>query len=543
MRKHFYIVSTVALLILLLLSTLWPLFTWLFLVVLFLTLLGYYDIFQTRHTLWRNFPVIAHIRWLLEGMRVPIQQYFVESDTGGAPTNRMFRSVVYQRAKRELDTLPLGTRVDVYRTGYEWMDHSLGATPTAENHALPRIMIGGPECTQPYSSSLLNISAMSFGALSSNAIEALNRGAQAGQFAHNTGEGSISPAHRRGHGALIWQIGTGYFGCRDNNGRFSPEKFQEHVQDDPVKMIEIKLSQGAKPGHGGILPAEKNTPEIAAIRGLRAFERVDSPATHTAFSNPIEMMHFIQQLRELARGKPVGIKLCLGRRSEFVGLCKAMVLTGVKPDFITVDGGEGGTGAAPLEFSNSVGFPLREGLAFIADCLTGFGLRNDIRIIASGKILTGFHIIKNLALGADICQSARGMMMALGCIQALQCNKNTCPTGIATQDPELSKSLNIEDKAQRVANYHAETLKSVQELLAAAGIQHLEALNRSHIHRRISATTIARYDEIYPYVEKGSMLAPPYPERYRMALSEGSAEYFVSKTPTVQVEDALKQTS
>jgi len=367
---------------------------------------------------------------------------------------------------------------------------------------------------------------MSFGALSQNAILALNRGAKAGGFYHNTGEGGISPYHLEPGGDLVWQIGTGYFGCRDARGHFDPEAFRDKSGWSAVKMIELKLSQGAKPGHGGILPADKNSNEIARIRAVEPGTQVDSPPRHSAFGTPIEMMQFIQQLRELSDGKPVGFKLALGRESEFVALCKAMVETGISPDFITVDGGEGGTGAAPLEYTNSVGMPLREALAFVENCLIGFDLRNDIRLIASGKILTGFHLIKHLALGADICNSARGMMLALGCVQSLTCNSNRCPTGVATQNPLLYRGLVVEDKATRVAQFHAKTLAATADLLGSTGMTHSRLLNRTHVHRRVSQAEVKRYDQIFPYIPRGSLRSDDLPEGFKVYMKEAVATSF-----------------
>ncbi len=541
MRMKFIKYSIISCCIVTSISLYWSPVLWVFTIIVPLVICGIYDMFQTRHALWSNFPVVGRGRWIMEALRPPFHQYFIETETEGGPINRMFRTVVYQRAKRALDTVPFGTKVDVYRVGYEWMDHSLGALHDKDlDHDL-RVMIGGPDCTQPYRASLFNISAMSFGALSNNAILALNGGARIGGFAHNTGEGSISSYHLEKGGDLIWQIGTGYFGCRTKEGTFSEELFRENSTIDNVMMIEIKLSQGAKPGHGGILPAHKNTPEIAAIRNVEPYTQVDSPPTHTTFSTPREMIYFINKLRELSGGKPIGFKLCIGRRSEFVAICKAMVETGIKPDFITVDGGEGGTGAAPLEYTNSVGMPLREGLAFVIDCLMGFDLKKDIRIIASGKVLSGFHLVKNLALGADLCSSARAMMFALGCIQALECNNNTCPTGVATQDPNFTKGLIVSDKEQRVANYHAETVKSVVELLAASGLDSPGKLNRSHIHRRVSATKILRYDELFPYVATGSLLSPPYPDRFDQEMQESTADSFAPGSCIGFVDGELKR--
>ena len=539
MQQGFMICSGVSVVLVFILSLIWQPFLWLLLPVLFLVGIGFYDMWQVKHTIWRNFPVIGRGRMLIEILRPPVQQYFVESETDGKPVSRMFRSLVYQRAKNALDTNPFGTKVDVYRIGYEWMDHSLAAISHGPESPNLRTRVGGPDCTKPYQASLLNISAMSFGALSNNAIMALNGGAKFGEFAHNTGEGGLSPYHLEKGGDIIWQIGTGYFGCRNQDGSFSEESFAEKSCLDVVKMIEIKLSQGAKPGHGGILPATKNTEEIAKIRGVEPGTQVDSPPSHTAFSNPIELMEFVRTLRELSGGKPVGFKLCVGRKSEVVALCKAMILTGIKPDFITVDGGEGGTGAAPLEYSNSVGMPLRDALAFVIDCLMGFDLKKDIKVAASGMMFSGFQLIKNLALGADMCYSARGMMLALGCIQALECNNNKCPTGIATQNPKFVKGLVVEDKIPRVANYHKQSIKSVSELLAAAGFERAGQLNRSHINRRVNATTTQRYDEVFPYLPTGSLLTEPYPERFASFMEEATERCFSPDHCVVSFGDSM----
>jgi len=526
MRKRFYLLATLSLILAAALTWLWFPAIWLLVVVICLVMVGIYDILQSRHTILRNFPVAGHGRWIMEWLRPMMYQYFVESDIDGVPVNRMFRSVVYQRAKGTLDTVPLGTKIDTYRAGYEWMDHSLKALKASDLDQDPRVLIGGPACKQPYRASILNISAMSFGALSKHAILALNGGAKIGGFAHNTGEGGLSEHHREPGGDLIWQIGTGYFGCRDEAGHFSEHQFREKATLTNVKMVEIKLSQGAKPGHGGILPSIKNTPEIAAIRGVQPYTTVDSPPTHSAFSTPLEMMKFIQRLRELSDCKPIGFKLCVGRKSEFVALCKAMLQTGINPDFITVDGGEGGTGAAPLEYTNSVGSPLREGLAFVIDILIGFDLKKDIRVIASGRVFSGFHIVRLLAQGADLCNSARGMMLALGCIQSLECNKNTCPTGVATQNPALYRGLNVPDKRQRVANFHSETVQAVVELIAAAGLTKPSQLERCHIQRRVNAEQVRCYDEIYPTMQTGCLLHAPYPERFEKFMALARAESF-----------------
>ena len=526
MRKLFPYYAALAILVVLVGAYFFPWFIYALVIVVPLILVGTYDMFQTKHAVRRTFPLVGRGRWFMEWLRPFFRQYFFESETDGAPVNRMFRGIIYQRAKGDLDTTPYGTKIDTARIGYEWMGHSIAAHHLHESETSPRITIGGSDCKQPYDASVLNISAMSFGALSHNAIRSLNRGAKLGGFSHNTGEGGLSPYHLENGGDIVWQIGTGYFGCRDKNGNFNPEKFAERAAQDAVKMIEIKMSQGAKPGHGGILPASKNTPEIAKIRDVEPHTTVDSPPEHKAFSTPREMMHFIHTLRELSKGKPIGFKLAVGRTSEIFALCKAMVETGIKPDFITVDGGEGGTGAAPLEYTNSVGMPLRDALALLVDALMGFDLKKEIKVIASGKVFTGFHAVKNLALGADACNSARGMMIALGCIQSLECNTNHCPTGVATQREDLAAGIVVTDKAQRVARFHKETVKSVAELCGSAGLNHPAELNRSHIYRRISQTAIARYDQIFPYIKTGCFLGDDIPHRYALEYAESSADTF-----------------
>ena len=499
---------------------------WILAGVVPLVLLGVYDMAQTRHAIWRNYPVVGHLRWLMEWLRPYVRQYFIESDTDGMPINRMFRSIVYQRAKNARDTLPYGTRVDTYRDGYEWMAHSLGAIEVTEVDPDLRVMIGGPQCRHPYRASIFNISALSFGALSPNAIRALNAGARLRGFAHNTGEGGISPYHLEG-GDLVWQIGTGYFGCRDRHGRFDPVRFRDQARLPAVKMIDLKLSQGAKPGHGGILPAAKNTPEVARIRGVPPGIEIVSPATHHTFDSPLGLLEFLARLRELADGKPVGFKLAIGEKHEFVAICKAMVESGIYPDFVTVDGGEGGSGAAPLEYSNSVGMPLREALAFVVDCLVGYGLKRHVRVIASGKILSAFHLIKNLALGADACNSARGMMLALGCVHSLSCNTNRCPTGVATQNPALYRGLVVADKARRVANYHAKTMHAVADLLTSAGLRHPCELTRHHIYRRIDQAHIRRYDEIFPPLPEGCLREGQVPPHLAQAVARARPDSFL----------------
>jgi len=517
-REQFILLSIILTISIVVIAQFWQPALWSFIIIAPLILMGIFDIVQTKHTIRRNFPLLGRFRYVLESVRPEIMQYFVETDTQGRPLNRIFRSLIYQRAKKENDTTPFGTQMNVYRSGYEWMDHSMYAKNSPkEIGEFPRLLIGGTECKQPYASSLLNISAMSFGSLSKNAVMALNKGAKIGSFAHNTGEGGLSPYHLKYQGDLIWQIGTGYFGCRDDYGNFNNESFKEGAVKPQVKMIEIKLSQGAKPGHGGILPASKNTVEISNIRHIIPHVDVHSPPAHSAFSNPVEFMHFIKKLRDLSGGKPIGFKLCVGKKQEFIEICNTMISTGIKPDFITVDGGEGGTGAAPVEFSNSMGMPLREGLVFVHDTLVGFGLKKEIKVIAAGKIITGFHMARAIALGADGCNSARAMMMAIGCIQALECNNNTCPVGVATQNKSLMKGLVVEDKAVRAANYHEETIHSFLELIAASGLESPQEIKRKHINKRIGMYNVAKYEEIYPYLKEGCLLSEStIPDDFKM---------------------------
>jgi len=526
MRRVFVLVSTGVVAALAGVSFFWPQVGWSFVVVLPLVIRGYVDMFQRRQAVRRNFPLLGNLRYLFELIRPEINQYFVESDTDGKPFDRDTRSLVYQRAKREPDTVPFGTKHDVNAVGYEWLNHSL--SPVHADPSTLRIKVGGPQCTQPYSASIFNVSAMSYGSLSKNAVLALNGGAKLGHFAHDTGEGGLSPYHLEPGGDLVWQIGTGYFSARTLDGKFSPERFQENAQRPQVKTIEIKLSQGAKPGHGGILPAAKVTPEIAAIRGVEVGKDVLSPPAHSAFSTPIGLLEFVQQLRELSGGKPVGFKLCVGKPREFLAICKAMKVTGITPDFITVDGGEGGTGAAPLEFSNSMGSPLREALIFVHNALTGFAVREHVRVFCSGRIVTGTDVVSRLATGADACNSARAMMMALGCIQALRCNTNQCPTGVATQDPSLMIGLDVSDKTTRVANYHRETVKTVAELIGAMGIAHTRDLKPWHIMRRTGFSEIRNYSELFEFIEQGSLLSSIVPQGFARPLAAARAETFAS---------------
>lgn len=455
---------------------------------------GIYDIFQKKHTILRNFPVFGHFRYLLEGIAPEIHQYFIESGTDGKPLNRNQRAYIYSRSKQQNPMHPFGTEIDLQKDNETWMRHSM--YPTSVKSEQPRVLIGGKDCKQPYSASLLNVSAMSYGSLSKNAVSALNIGAREGAFYHNTGEGSISEFHL--HGAdIVYQLGTGYFGSRDETGNFSPDKFKVQANKPEVKMIEIKLSQGAKPGHGGVLPAAKNSVEIAAIRGVEPHTTIVSPSHHTAFSNSKELLLFVKKLRELSFGKPVGFKLCVGDKAEFISICEQMVATGIQPDFITVDGAEGGTGAAPIDFSDHVGMPWENGLVFVVDALNEYGLKKDIKVITSTKIITGFDVFKALCLGADLCNSARGMMISIGCIQALKCHTNQCPAGVATNKPGKVRGLVVEQKWKRVRNYHDAAIHDFKELFAASGCPDISQLNRSYIFKQINNKEVC-FEDLHP---------------------------------------------
>lgn len=497
-------------------------------VLLFLGLavLGWRDTRQTRHSVLRNYPVIGHLRFLLEFIRPEIRQYFIEGDNEAAPFSRQQRSLVYQRAKGEQDKRPFGTQIDVHEPGYEWINHSLRPTTLATHDF--RVLIG-EGLAQPYSASVFNISAMSFGALSANAVLALNAGARRGGFAHDTGEGSISRYHREHGGDLIWEIGSGYFGCRNDDGAFSEERFAAAARDPQVKMIELKLSQGAKPGHGGVLPGPKVTPEIADARGVTVWQDCISPPAHSAFSTPIEMMRFIARLRELSGGKPVGFKLCIGHPWEWFAIAKAMLETGITPDFIVVDGAEGGTGAAPLEFTDHVGAPLQEGLLLVHNTLVGIGLRERIRLGCAGKVVSAFDIARMMALGADWCNAARGFMFALGCIQAQSCHTGHCPTGVTTQDPQRQKALHVPTKADRVFQFHQNTLKALKELVQAAGLDHPRSVTAAHIVRRTKDHEVKLLANLLPFVQPGALLRGEMPHAvFRLYWPMASADSFAA---------------
>ncbi|MRD49214.1 FMN-binding glutamate synthase family protein [Caenimonas koreensis] len=492
----------------------------------FLIVVGIHDLRQTRHAILRNYPVIGHLRFLFEYVRPEIRQYIIEGEADGTPFSRAQRSLVYQRAKGDADNRPFGTQLDVTRQGYEWINHSMFPTKLASSDF--RITIGAT-CAQPYEASIFNISAMSFGSLSSNAILALNKGAKMGNFAHDTGEGSISSYHRVHGGDIIWEIGSGYFGCRDEHGGFSEERFIANAREPQVKMIEIKLSQGAKPGHGGILPGAKVTAEISRARGVPAGVDCVSPSSHSAFTTPVEMMKFIARLRELSGGKPTGFKLCIGHPWEWFGIVKAMLATDVTPDFIVVDGAEGGTGAAPVEFSDHVGAPLQEGLLLVHNTLVGTGLRERIKIGCAGKVISAFDIARMMALGADWCNSARGFMMALGCIQAQTCHTGNCPTGVTTQDALRERALVVPDKAQRVFNYQRATLAALKELVQAAGLKHPQEITAHHIVRRLTDTEVRLLANLIARVEPGSLLSGDMSSQhnvYKMYWPMAQAEAF-----------------
>ena len=504
MQRYLAYAATLLLAVtMLVLAAFWPVAWWGVAVFGALALLGTWDLLQTRSTLRRNYPVLAHFRYGLESVGPEIRQYFIEGDTAEVPFSRQQRSLVYQRAKGVMDVVPFGSQQDVYGVDYEWINHSMAPTHV-DSHDF-RVVIGAASA-QPYSASVFNISAMSFGALSANAVRALNEGARRGGFYHDTGEGSISPYHREKGGDLVWEIGSGYFGCRDGQGRFSEERFVENACSPQVKMIELKLSQGAKPGHGGVLPAAKVSAEIAATRGVPMGHDCVSPATHSAFSTPVGLLQFIARLRELSGGKPTGFKLAIGHPWEWFGIAKAMHETSLLPDFIVVDGAEGGTGAAPAEFIDHVGVPMHEALLLVHNTLVGLNLRDRVRVGAAGKIISAFDIARTMAMGADWCNAGRGFMFALGCIQSQSCHNDRCPTGVATQDPARWRHLDVADKSVRVQQFHDNTLKALRDMLCAAGLEHPQQLGPEHILRRVSPIEVRSLASLYRFLEPGELL-------------------------------------
>ncbi|CAA0122082.1 Glutamate synthase [NADPH] large chain [BD1-7 clade bacterium] len=504
-------------------------FGWLFLLFIPYALVGLWDMKYATHNVLHNYPVVGHLRYALEFISPEIHQYFIEDYDNGRPFNREIRNLVDARAEGKDDTHAFGTELNLTDTGYLRASHSLAPQKISEEWS--RVKIGGKACKKPYSASRLNCSAMSFGALSANALRSLNGGAKIGNFYHNTGEGGLSPYHREMGGDLVWQVGTGYFGCRTPEGEFDADLFKEKAVLDQVKMIEIKLSQGAKPSHGGVLPAAKVTEEIAAVRLVQMGQDVVSPPAHSAFSSPTGLLQFVQQLREISEGKPVGFKLCIGHQEEFMSICKAMLETSILPDFITVDGAEGGTGAAPVEYSDRLGMPLNEALSFVHNCLVGIGVRDEIKVIASGKVATGFDLVSKIAIGADLCNCARTMLFALGCIQSLKCNTNKCPTGIATQDPVRGRAVNVDLKKQRVASFHKATVESFLDIVGAMGLTDPEHLSPAMVLRRAANHTEQRFSDFYQYIDAGSLTDGSAPENYLTWWNEAEASRFNPMAP------------
>ncbi|MFL6105398.1 MAG: FMN-binding glutamate synthase family protein [Marmoricola sp.] len=497
-------------------------------IVVLLLLIAVRDLLQRKHSLLRNYPLLGHFRYLLESIRPELQQYFVERNWDGRPFDRDTRSAIYQRAKGVKEEQPFGTERDVNEPGYEYLLHS--TTPVEAPSVPPRVLIGGPDCTKPYAMSLMNISAMSFGALGGTAIEALNRGAARGGFAHDTGEGGLSRYHRHG-GDLVWEIGSGYFGCRTEDGDFDPEKFARTAADDQVKLVSLKLSQGAKPGIGGVLPGAKVTKEIAEARGVPVGETCVSPPAHRVFRTPRELVHFVARMRELSGGKPTGFKLCVGSRAEFLAICKAMLAESITPDFIVVDGGEGGTGAAPLEYEDHVGMPLTEGLLVVHNALIGTGLRDRIQIGAAGKVTSGIDIVKRMIQGADYTNAARAMMMAVGCIQAQLCHTNTCPVGVATQDPKRTRALDVPDKTERVFRYQRQCVAQAVQVMASMGVSDPAALEPWMLRRRVDEARVASYAELFPHLADGELLAQA-PEAWAHDWAIADPDHFVAPRRT-----------
>ena len=497
---------------------------WALLVVLvLLLLLAVHDLLQKRHSILRNYPVLGHLRFLMEDVRPELQQYFIERNWDGRPFDRDVRSSIYQRAKDTKEEQPFGTERDVDAPGYEYLVHS--TRPVDPLDSAPRVRIGGKDCAHPYDMALMNVSAMSFGALSANAIEALNKGAAKGGFAHDTGEGGLSKYHRNG-GDLVWEIGSGYFGARTENGDFDPAKFQDTAADPQVKMTSLKLSQGAKPGIGGVLPGAKVTKEIADARGVPAGQKCVSPSYHRVFSTPRELVLFMARMRELNGGKPAGFKLCFGSRVDFLGICKAMVAEGVTPDFVIVDGGEGGTGAAPLEYEDHVGTPLTEGLLNVHNCLVGVGLRDQVKVGASAKVASGIDIVKRLIQGADYTNSARSMMMAVGCIQAQKCHTNTCPVGVATQDPKRMRALDVPDKTERVFHYQQQCVTQALQVMGSMGAPRPEDLRPHMLRRRVDHDEVRSYEEMFHHLQPGQLLAEPPAGRWQRDWELADADRF-----------------
>lgn len=524
MRSYFYIVSIILIALGCLFAWMNNYFAWLFILIIPIVGVGLYDITQKNNNIWRNFPWVGHVKSLFVDNRELAQDWFLENDLEGKPFNWVQREIIYKRADNASQESPFGTQFDYYKPGFEWFLHS--AAPTHFDGNDLRIIVAGPDCKQPYSSSILNVSAMSFGSISKTATMALNGGAKLGNFASNTGEGGLTKYHLHYGGDLIFQFGTAYFGVRDSKGNFDDELFRQIAINPNVKMIEMKISQGAKPGYGAVLPGLKNTPEIADIRDLEPYITIISPAGHTCFGTPVELMNFVKKMRDLADGKPIGFKMCIGQPHQFLAICKAIIKTGIMPDFITIDGGEGGTGAAPFDSINWVGMPAKDALIYAHDALVGFDLKKHIRLFVSGKVISGFQLVRYLALGADGCNSARGMMFALGCVQALQCNENTCPSGVTTMNPRLANGIVPDEKRMKVMNFHNNTIKSVKEMIGSGGLQNPAGLNRKYIAKRMANGEIKTLNEIYPYPEIGCLLKENYPERWQKDMAMADEEDF-----------------
>ncbi|SFB78011.1 FMN-binding glutamate synthase family protein [Tropicimonas isoalkanivorans] len=484
--------------------------------------IGIYDFYQKKWTITRNYPVAGRIRWLFYQLRPYLHSYIVEGDLSGTPYSFDARNLIHARARGETDTHPFGTERHVSDPDYHWVGHSIAPEPRPDES--PRVQVGNDQCARPYSASVLNISAMSFGALSANAVRALNIGAKQGGFYHDSGEGGLSKHHLAHGGDLVWELGSGYFGARDEQGNFDSEKFRDGAAHDAVKMTEIKLSQGAKPGHGGMLPAAKVTEEIAEARQVPAHQDCLSPRGHSAFSTPIELMEFAARMRDLSGGKPVGLKLCIGQPHEPFALAKAMLETGIRPDFIVVDGGEGGTGAAPVELSDWVGMPLSEGLVLMRNALVGAGLKDDVRLAASGKVYSGMGLARCLAQGADWCNAARAFMLSIGCVQAQRCHLGTCPTGVTTQNKSRQRGLIPEVQGERAARFHAKTLEALAEIVAAAGFAHPRDLQPHHLMHRVGPERALPMDRVQSFLAEGVLIDAPedtvYAEWWRAAQAD-----------------------
>ncbi|KTD66884.1 glutamate synthase [Legionella steelei] len=527
-QKHFYFISIALLLIVFVSSIFWASSLYFLILVIPLIIIGVADSFSKNNVLY-NYPLIGHIRYVMEFISPEIRQYFLEDDKSGRPYNRQQRELIKMRAHGMPGTHPFGTEQDIKKEGFDFILHSM-----AEKKVPPeasRIMIGGPQCKQPYSSSRLNISAMSFGALSSQAVLAMNKGAKLGGFLQDTGEGGLTDYHLRYEADIVWEIASGYFGCRTKEGRFDDEEFRKKANQKSIKMIAIKLSQGAKPGDGGLLPGKKVTKEIAKYRDIPEGKDCQSPAIHPEFSTPRGLLEFIVRLRTLCEGKPVGFKLCIGRRSDFLGICKAMLETGILPDFITIDGAEGGTGAAPSEFSDYVGLALDEAIPFVHSSLVGCNLRQHIKILVSGKIVDGFDMVKKIALGADFCNVARPMMFAVGCIQALRCDTGHCPTGVTTQDPKRAKAIDIDTKAVHVKNYHHETIKSFLQIVGTLGVDHPDKLHPSMIWHRLGNQRAKNYTQLYDYLQPGALLSDSIPDDFARDWHQANANHYFNPIP------------